>query len=54
MFNQSITCLVCEKPLEKSTAIKAHNGFFCSPDCLAEYEKQLKQIGENLHLDDCC
>ncbi len=54
MFDKNVNCLTCDKQIPKSKAQKFKGVYFCSPTCQEQYEKQLHEIGQNMHLNDCC
>ena len=48
------TCIVCEKNIISADLIEKYEESFCSQTCLDTYEAELKKVGDNMHLDDCC
>ena len=48
------TCIVCEKELTEENKIDKHEVNFCSEECVIEYEKKLKELGEVVNWDNCC
>lgn len=48
------TCIVCNKNIALSDLIEKYEENFCSQICLDTYEAELKKVGEDMHLDDCC
>ena len=45
---------VCGMKEEKGKGTEKHGKWFCHPNCLKEYEKQLKEGGQNEGHGDCC
>jgi len=54
MFSKQINCIICEKQLEKTSAIKKHGVYFCTEKCCEKYQEQLEELNNNMTLDDCC
>ncbi len=46
-------CIVCEKKIEEKE-IKKDDLFFCSNECLMEYQKKLAELANDLDWDNCC
>ena len=38
----------------KKDVIKKHSSFFCSGECVEEYEFMLEEAKNSVNLDDCC
>lgn len=45
-------CIVCKK--EANKPIKKYGSYFCSENCVKEYEKLLEEAKKKVNLDKCC
>lgn len=47
-------CIVCDKPCDPQKPLQAHDVYFCSQDCLKEYEKKVDALKKVVDWDECC
>lgn len=47
-------CIVCEKEIIDTALFIKNEVFFCSEQCLADYEEKLKKLSEIVDWDNCC
>lgn len=47
-------CIICEKETSKESIINKYDVFFCSEQCLQQYEEKLKQLEQVTDWDNCC
>jgi len=46
-------CIVCEKDATENL-IEKHETYFCSAECLRQYEEKLKELDQIIDWDKCC